>query len=1068
MFLSVKIHKKVNINTIGILSFLFTSLRVFSQEYTFRNYNSAEGLPQSYIYSIIQDERGYLWVGTGDGLSRYNGFIFENFTTKDSLADNFITCGITGKECLWFGHLNGRISYYDGKKFYAVKTSKQNLSPVTHLAKSPKGDVWASTNADGLLKLDKKQESISHYLFANQEFILSFEFLNDKEILVATNAGLLLCTINDSGKIEIKRSIKEIPESKVTGIKKLRNKSGFFIAVENEGLFLLKTKGSNIRVTRIITDSEIDYSSVQDLYEDSQNNLWLGTFGNGLIKLVYSAPGKYIKTNYYNLALGYSTDNVKTIFEDTEGNIWSGNYGEGLTQIIPKTFNTYTFDKKKYGNNIYSIYIKQQIRWIGTEYGLLKLNHFTGKIINFYSNNSGLPRDRVNTIYSADGKILWIGTENNGVFRLDTADEKVLKYPVGGGMLENSITSITGKEDEIWIGTKKGLCNINSIKARIKWYSISRGGLPHNLINYLYIDSKNRLWISTPSNILAYIQNEKVHKIPINTESGILKLGPINEDSFCRIWIGSNGNGVFIMKPDSIIDHKVIADSIINLTTKEGLLSNYCYSLIRDNNKNIWVGHKGGLSKIKTTDYSIKPIQNLEGIFEENQFNPNAIFKDQQEKIWFGSDNGLFSYDPAMEYPKITPPALVITSLKINYEERDYTRPIILSPGNYKIRIEFLGISLKEPALVTYQYKLEGYDEWSDITKNTNITYNNLKDGTYKFILIGSSGDGAITNKPLTLSIIIKKPLWENWWFYTLASLFFFVLFFIYVKRREYNFRTKNKVLEEKVQERTHEIKLQRDLIDQKNADITSSITYASNIQNAILPPEELISALLPDSFVFSKPKDIVSGDFYWITQKDNKIVFSIGDCTGHGVPGAFLSLFGIILLNEIVNIHGITRSDAIVSKLREKIIQYLIQKRKDVNSSSGIDIALCVLDVKHNKLQYTGGMNDLVHIRDGKLEVIKADRTSVCFIEDDNKPFTLKEIEYKKGDVFYLYSDGFRDQFGGELGKKFKSHQFHQLLLEIHEMPMSNQKETLGKVLYEWKGDNEQTDDITVMGLRV
>jgi ligand-binding sensor domain-containing protein/serine phosphatase RsbU (regulator of sigma subunit) len=1060
MLLSLKIHNRINIHRTGILLllFMFTTIHTFSQEYTYRNYNSVEGLSQSYIYSILQDERGYLWIGTGDGLSKYNGFVFENYTIKDSLADNFVTCGISDKDGLWFGHINGRLSYYNGKTFRKVKMPNPNLSPITHFAKDPDSHIWASTHSDGLLKLGKEKEEIKQYLFNDQVVVISFEFLNDKEFLVATNSGLLFCKLNDSGKIEIIHPIKEIPESKISCIKKMRNNSGFLIAAENDGIFQLTKKGSHFMVSKIVTSLNVDFSSIQDVYEDSQLNIWLGTFGNGLIKLNYSSPGKYSKIKYYSHALGFTTDNVKTIFEDSEGNIWSGNYGDGLTQILPKIFSVCTLDANAYGKDISSICITQQNRWIGTEKGLLQLNHLTGKIIKFYGKDSGLPKDKVNTLYSRDGKILWIGTENMGVFRLDVANEKISRYPIGEGTLENSITIITGKEEDVWMGTKKGLCRINTVTNRTKWYSISQGGLPHNFINCLYIDSKNKLWVSTPSNTLAYILNDKIFKISINTKNGILALGPIMEDMYSRIWVGSNGNGVFIIKPDSII----------NLTIKEGLLTNYCYSLISDNNKNIWIGHKGGLSKIKTTDFSVKPIQHLDGILKNNQFNPNAICKDPQNKIWFGSDNGLFTYDPAMEHPKTIPPALGITSIKINDEEKYFTDHIILSPGNYKIRIDFLGISLKDPSLVSYQYKLEGYDQWSEITKNTSITYNNLKDGKYKFILIASSGDGAVTEKPLTLNIIIKKPLWENWWFYAVATLLFIILFFIYTKRREYQLKVEKRILEEKVQERTQEIMQQRDVIDQKNADITSSITYASNIQNAILPPADLIHKLLPNSFVFSKPKDIVSGDFYWVTEKDDKIIFAIGDCTGHGVPGAFLSLFGIILLNEIVNIHGITRSDAIVTELREKIIQYLIQKRKDVNSSSGIDIALCVLDVNQKKLQYTGGMNDLVYIHDGKLEVIKADRTSVCFVDDDHKPFTLKEIEYKTGDLFYLYSDGFRDQFGGELGKKFKSQQFYQTLLEINDLPMPNQKEILGNVLYEWMRDNEQTDDITVFGIRL
>jgi serine phosphatase RsbU (regulator of sigma subunit) len=204
------------------------------------------------------------------------------------------------------------------------------------------------------------------------------------------------------------------------------------------------------------------------------------------------------------------------------------------------------------------------------------------------------------------------------------------------------------------------------------------------------------------------------------------------------------------------------------------------------------------------------------------------------------------------------------------------------------------------------------------------------------------------------------------------------------------------------------------------------------------------------------------------LAEKDNKIVFVVADCTGHGVPGAFMSLLGITLLNEIVNIQGITRSDAIITKLRESLINSLQQSRKDIPTSDGIDISLCVMDQQQKRIQYTGGMNNLIIIRDGKLEVIRGDRSSVCVVYDNSDPFTMKEIDYKKGDILYLFSDGYQDQFGGDHDRKYFVHRFYTLLLDIHRKTMVMQKELLEKNLKEWMGDNVQTDDITVMGIRL
>jgi ligand-binding sensor domain-containing protein/serine phosphatase RsbU (regulator of sigma subunit) len=1067
MLFSRKNHIKASVSLKGIF-FIFLmgfASHAFPQGYNFRNFNSEDGLAQSYIYSIIQDVHGYLWIGTGNGLSRYNGFIFENFTTNDSLADNFVSCGISDREGLWFGHNNGRLSYFNGKKFLSVNLPYPDLSPITHFAKNPDGKIWVSTYSDGLLKLSNDSGVVRRNLFKDQIFTITFDFLDKSELLVGTNTGLLYCRINESGEIEIIRPVSEIPESKITGIQKMRDTPGFYIATENDGIFRLTYEGSLFKVSKLIADQDSDLTGIQNIFEDSKSDLWLGSFGKGLIKMRYSSTGELTKIDYFNKAGGFAADNVKTVFEDREGNIWSGNYGDGLTQITSKTFSVYTFDKQLYGNNIFAIWFDSQFRWIGTENGLVKTDQLTGKPVKFYTRESGLPKDTVTAIYSTDGKVLWIGTEKNGLFRMETGNEKILNYRIGDGALENSITSITGKGEQVWVGTKKGLCSINSGTGAIHWFTISRGGLPHNFINCLYLDRTDKLWVSTRSNTLAYIQDEKVFKLPLNAVSGILTLGPITEDSESHIWVGSNGNGVFMIQPDSIV----------NLTVNEGLLSNYCYSLICDDHSNIWVGHKGGLSKIRITDYSVKPVQHIENITDSYQFNPNAIIKDQHEKIWFGSDKGMVSYDPSMEYPRLRPPVLGITSLKINDEVMDYTDKIILSPGNYKIRIDYLGISLKEPALVTYQYKLEGYDRWSEITKNTSVTYSNLAEGEYTFIINTRSGDGAVSENPVTILIIIKTPLWKKWWFYLVTVVLLIILILIYIRRREYKFLAEKKILEEKVRERTSEIQsqkdeieLQRDMIDEKNASITASIRYASHIQNAILPPIELIDRLLPDNFILSKPKDIVSGDFYWLAEKDNKIIFTVADCTGHGVPGAFMSFLGVTLLNSIVNIQGITRSDDIVNSLRERVIHSLQQSRKDMFTSDGMDISLCVLDRHKKKIQYTGGMSNLVYIRDGKLEVIKADRFSVCVSNDDPGPFIMKEIDLQEGDIFYLFSDGYKDQFGGNFDKKYLVPHFHLTLLEIHKLPMSNQRDILEKKLAEWMKGGVQTDDVTVMGIRL
>jgi ligand-binding sensor domain-containing protein/serine phosphatase RsbU (regulator of sigma subunit) len=1043
-----------------IVAFLssFFILNVSAQNYNIRNFTSDDGLAQTFIYSLCQDANGYLWVGTDNGLARFNGMTFVSFSKEDSLADNFITCSISQGKGVWIGHMNGGLSYFDGKKFHKADNLHTDQGRLSHFAKSPSGRVWGSSYSGALLCLSADSGIIKYSVFKEPEIISTFEFIDENIILVGTNSGLKQCSLEEPGLITINGTPDGIPQTRIVSIVKGADKKTFFAATENDGIFRISVNENHISSFKIECPELL---SVQDIYFDSMSNLWICTFGKGLVKLNPNDPAGI---SYLNTQTGFRTDNVKTVFEDREGNIWSGTYGKGLTRIYSKTFSVIKFENQKYGSNVFSLCSDSKYRWIGLENGLIKTDSLSGRVIKYYGKENGLPVDTVTAVCSASDNKIWIGTGRNGVYRLDQGTDKISKIAISDGSLENSVTAMVIRKDKAYVGTKKGLCSISLNGSDISWYSISKGGLPHNHINSLFSDRSGKVWISTKSNTLCYIENELIHKIPLSSPGGVSTLGPIAEDSLTRMWVGSNGSGIFLIK----------SDSIVNLTTKEGLFSNYCYSIVFDDHSNAWIGHKGGLSRIMLKNFSAKPLQQVN---ELSSFvcNPNSSIRDKSGKILIGTDKGIIVYDPALEYPKKIPPSLVFVSVKINDEETDPAKNITLPPGKYKIRLEYQGISLKDPTLVTYQYKLAGYEQWSDISKNNSVTYNNISEGNYIFMLNASGSDGAVTETPLTLTIIVKKPIWKNWWFLPAALIIMAVLTVMYVKRREYRLIIKNRELEKKVLERTQEIQnqkteieLQRDLIDKKNASITSSIKYASSIQNSVLPSIDLVNKLLPDNFIIHKAKDIVSGDFFWIAERDGKLVVSVSDCTGHGVPGAFMSLLGITLLNEIVNLQGITQSEVIVSELREKIIATLKQTSQDVSNSDGMDMVLCVIDKKRKVIQFTGAMNNLVHIHNGHLNILKADRTSVCVLYKSSGTFTSTDIEYNEGDVFYLFTDGYPDQFGGEYDKKFLSSRFYKLLLEIHKLSMPEQKDKLENRLKEWMAGTEQTDDITVMGIRL
>ncbi len=293
---------------------------------------------------------------------------------------------------------------------------------------------------------------------------------------------------------------------------------------------------------------------------------------------------------------------------------------------------------------------------------------------------------------------------------------------------------------------------------------------------------------------------------------------------------------------------------------------------------------------------------------------------------------------------------------------------------------------------------------------------------------------------------------------------------FIYARKQNQVLKKQKKEIEEKSEEimsQNEEIMTQKELIEVKNEEITDSIQYASRIQEAVLPALDVMDRNLPKHFVFYRPKDIVSGDFYWAGEAKGHTVLAAVDCTGHGVPGAFMSMLGISFLNEIVIREEQLDAAAILERLRSEVVAALKQRGKEGEAQDGMDMALCIVSPEKKKLQFAGANNPLYRVRNGELEKFKADRMPVGFHHKIDVPFKAVTLYVKRGDCFYIFSDGYADQFGGLDKKKLKYRDFQKLLLALHSETFPKQGELLEKEFEKWKGDMEQIDDVLVIGFR-
>ncbi|HOU98494.1 MAG TPA: two-component regulator propeller domain-containing protein, partial [Bacteroidales bacterium] len=745
---------------------------------------------------------------------------------------------------------------------------------------------------------------------------------------------------------------------------------------------------------------------------------------------------------------------IRKLFFDRENNLWIGSYGSGLFQYYESAFSQLL---QKINNNelsFTSLYNYNEFLLGATNDGkIYRININAPQQYNLFEIKE-LQGLKINSLFVDNNLILWMGTENKGLFLLDLVSGKIIKHIFFQDELQNNISSIDGFGTFKCVGTKNGLLIFNTEEKGYEYQKITTAeGLPHNYINQVLCDVQENVWIVTPTNFITKYnfisQKITLNKININD---ILKINAICVDNKKQTWIATYGNGVF-----------KIDTAIYNYTASNGLFSDYTYSVASDESGTIWVGHRQGISSIKGN--AIRTFSKNIGLYAD--CNPNSICVDKNGSVWFGTTKGILRYDVKKSIINKHPPTVLVTSIKINDVENTIDPYIELESGRYKIQFSFTGISLRESEGVTFQYMLEGYDAgWSEITNNRTALYPRLDEGVYTFKVLAYNYDKVVSKKPYTIVIRILPPFYKRWWFILLAVIAIAYIFYLIIKIRERNLRRMEKILKEKLDQRTKEVVKQKELIEHKNKDITDSIQYAKRIQEAILPSLRILHENFPNSFVFYQPRDIVSGDFYMFHPFGNKFIFICADATGHGVPGAFMSLISSTILKDILHLQESIRPSELLYKLDKEISGIFNQDNSE--TQDGLDLSVCLFDQETNILTYSAAMRPLIIFSEGKWTYYKGNRNSIGFSKYHiQKVFTDTEIKLYKGDRFYLFTDGLPDQFSYNEQKLKVSGLIHWLE-EMQNIPMIIQQAELQKRLLSWKENQVQIDDILIMGIEV
>ncbi|MCF8223521.1 MAG: SpoIIE family protein phosphatase [Bacteroidales bacterium] len=1050
------IRKLFRRSTVVAALMSFTVL-TYSQTYQFNNYGINDGLPNLFIYTINQDQNGFIWLGTGKGLCRFDGFNFHMEYVSDSLETTFPMCSFEDPEGkIYFGFNDGTVHYTSGPALRKIPGI--DAVRINDIVQGPDSNIFIITQSKGIYSFDpgKPEESLK-IINPVEEFLYCAGFINDERLILGTQNGVSLCAYSDN-ELEVITRSDELDYYMVQDIEPAAAINSYYLATEDNGIYLAAIENDSINISRISDDDLFNRSRIQSLMTDNAGTLWISTFGNGIIKTVTDRETSMVDS-YEVLAVpsGLKGNDIRTSYQDSWGNIWIGLFGDGVSVLSSDAYKFYTPGQGKNENNIIYVGEYNNLAFAGTGSGFYTFDADEGEVINYTDLSSVVSSAMISDYYINDDGSMYIGTEGKGVYWRGSRGESEVFFRSGNN-LENYITDILDEGDYIWLGTRSGVIIINKQTGSSKRYTTAEK-LPHNSINQLIPGEQGNVLIATEGSRLYYLHPEKgVIAGKVSVTGGVRNVfQSFDIGKFSRIWGATKGAGVFCFEKDSAW----------SINSRSGLLSDFCYSLLCDSRSNIWVGHQRGVS---VYDQSLDVIRTYVDVFSTGaDCNDNAICETSDGHILIGTTEGFMVYDPEKDKSKKNPPRTNILSVRINGEEMPlkevYNLPY--SP-DYNVSIGFVGLNYSDPEKVYYSYSMEGYDtKWSDPTYSRNATYR-LGDGRYRFNVLAYTSSGLTNNNIKSFRINISKPYWQTWWFITGSAILLMALMMVIIKVRERAQARKNRYLEDELGKRTDEVVKQKEEIETQNREITDSINYAQRIQASLLPPVSRLSEQFRGSFVFYRPRDIVSGDFYWFdVVSDEKIIIVCADSTGHGVPGAFMSMIGSALLQEIVGRKEITRPSEVLKTLDKEITTTLNQTGDDT-SNDGMDMVVCEYNPKTRLLRFASALRPVIIVMDGEQYYIRGNKHSVGGEFMGEKFFDDQEYYLREDDIVYIFSDGYPDQFGGPDGKKLKIVRLKRLIENIKDLDMAEQEKEIADYFDKWKGDEEQVDDVLLMAIKV
>lgn len=1010
-------------------------------------YDAEDGLPQENIFTIFQDAEGYMWFGTNSGAVRYNGRNMKLITTGSEPGSN------------------------------SIKDIAQDSTGRIYLA-TRKGITLCNC------------DTIGERLFSDTGFKKIFIDSKNNKWFIA-NDGVYLLSDNGSERFlndefpELPSDIYDIDESN-NGLCSIISTSG--------GLFEYNPVNKTIKQ---VTDEPCYCAMI-----NNNDSLWLATDKGLFVTHIDDVRNnKYNETKRQVIANpGNGRNKIKEIISDRFGFTWVVEDSR-IIKIAPYDQDYAVYDRQVglKDNEILAFTVDNEYNlWLGYKGGLQKLSNKNG-LRNFYP---GIINSHVYSILEAESGEIWISS-NNGVYYFN---EEPVNFTPGLDKEQNKYVMTGMPGNKILLASTKGLYEVDPERHYVTRKRIFDNELM-NLDN-IFLTTKGRIILIDGSNSILYLFDD-FYSSPVKTN------GKLSSDIYQLIEMdgqvmGGSANGIVILEDRQTkmlaeTNYRVWSmyhdDNKLWLATEKGLglvlnrdfdnihLINPGNDLIIKSicparNKNyLWLGTNKGFcyfnKKVNEIDFIVGSGDGMFG----NEVTPSGLYMDSNDILWIGTYQGLSNFNIRARTSMLFYPECSLESVEVNDQLIAPEQNGVFRYNENNFVFEIAALSFTNENSIEYEFYLRGdANNFSSYQKGKEYRagFTNVPPGNYEF-MYRAKGSNEIWSYTNNYKFTILKAWYQTWIFRTAAVLITMLLIWLAYKWRVKTIEQQKRKLEKLVHIRTKELEAanekienqlelveeQRDQISEQKKDITDSIYYAENIQRSLLPSEETLGSTFSEYFVLFKPRDIISGDFYWVKETESKIYLIAADCTGHGVPGALMSMLGISFLNEIVNKYKNIEVDEMLNQLRSYIIKALNQDDRDSESRDGMDISLVSIERNSNSLCFSGANNPLYFLRDNELTEVKGDKMPIGK-DEVMLPFTKHEISTRQGDLFYMFSDGYPDQFGGPKDKKFKYPRFKRILKDISVKPMNEQRDILDRKIEEWKGDNEQTDDIIVLGFRL